>query len=639
MIHLYRLGNENYDKNGDVILSPVSCETDSTLNGDWTGTLVHPLDPEGKWKELQDDVVVKLPFMDGSDQLYQVVDHEVDDSKNRITCQLEHIFYQSIDDCWIDDKRPTNCNGQQALNSMITNPRYSGSSNISRTATAYYQDRNLMDAINGDDENSFLNRWGGEIYFNNFKITINDRVGADRGVEIRYGKNMNGMTMNVDYRDVVTRIKPKAYNGYTMTDDGCIDSPNINKYRTIKKKAMSFENVKMREDASDSDEEDGAIICDTQAQLDAALKEQCEQQYASGLDSPSVSGSINLVLLQNAEEYEDVKDLETVCLGDTVHCINRKIDVSSEARVVNLVWDAIRKKVVSVEIGELEFNFFDRASSTSRAIESVIDVKTKSVIAETIRGVINASDAMMKAQKTVAQKADVRALLFEDSDPDSPTFGAMCLGTQGLQISHERSPDGSDWVWGTAINYNSIIADYIITGILSDKTGNFYLNLDTGELVMNDGTFKGELETEKDVGVGNWLYLGTQQTDGTFSASGVTVGALGTGNINKPLLNMWGNINQKAGSILIKSCNESSKAAEVYVSSSEQDNDSYIQLTCEKLTINGQTGLTGEYDNNIVGIKVQNGIVRGVTHGGGLTGTYTVDNSITVKNGRVTGVD
>ena len=102
---------------------------------------------------------------------------------------------------------------------------------------------------------------------------------------------------------------------------------------------------------------------------------------------------------------------------------------------------------------------------------------------------------------------------------------------------------------------------------------------------------------------------------------------------------MWGNINQKAGSILIKSCNESPKAAEVYVSSSEQDNDSYIQLTCDKLTINGQTGLTGEYDDNIVGIKVQNGIVRGVTHGGGLTGTYTVDNSITVRNGRVTGVD
>ncbi len=639
MIHLYRSGNESYDKNGDVILSPISCKTDSTLNGDWVGTLVHPLDPKGKWKDLQDDVVVKLPFMDGSDQLYQVVDHEVDDSKNRITCQLEHIFYQSIDDCWIDDKRPTNCNGQQALNSMITNSRYSGSSNISRTATAYYQDRNLMDAINGDDENSFLNRWGGEIYFNNFKITINDRIGDDRGVEIRYGKNMNGMTMNVDYRDVVTRIKPKAYNGYTMTDDECVDSPNINKYRTIKKKAMSFENVKIREDASDSDEEDGVIICDTQAQLDAALKEQCEQQYASGLDSPTVSGSINLVLLQNTEEYEDVKALETVCLGDTVHCINRKINVSSEARVVNLVWDAVRKRVMSVEIGEIEFNFFDRASSTSRAIESVIDVKTQSVIAETIRGVINASDAMMKAQKTVAQKADVRALLFEDTDPNSPTFGAMCLGTQGLQISHERTPDGSDWVWGTAINYNSIIADYIITGILSDKTGNFYLNLDTGELVMNDGTFKGELETEKDVGVGNWLYLGTQQTDGTFSASGVTVGALGTGNINKPLLNMWGNINQKAGSILIKSCNESSKAAEVYVSSSEQDNDSYIQLTCDKLTINGQTGLTGEYDDNIVGIKVQNGIVRGVTHGGGLTGTYTVDNSITVKNGRVTGVD
>lgn len=623
MIHLYRSGNESYEKNGDVILSPISCETDSTLNGDWVGTLVHPLDPEGKWKELQDDVVVKLPFMDGSDQLYQVVDHEVDDSKNRITCQLEHIFYQSIDDCWIDDKRPTNCNGQQALNSMITNQRYSGSSNISRTATAYYQDRNLMDAINGDDENSFLNRWGGEIYFNNFKITINDRVGADRGVEIRYGKNMNGMTMNVDYRDVVTRIKPKAYNGYTMTDDGCIDSPNINKYRTIKKKAMSFENVKMREDASDSDEEDGVIICDTQAQLDAALKEQCEQQYASGLDSPTVSGSINLVLLQNTEEYEDVKALETVCLGDTVHCINRKINVSSEARVVNLVWDAVRKRVMSVEIGEIEFNFFDRASSTSRAIESVIDVKTQSVIAETIRGVINASDAMMKAQKTVAQKADVRALLFEDSDPDSPTFGAMCLGTQGLQISHERTPDGSDWLWGTAINYNSVIADYIITGILSDKSGNFYLNMDTGELVMSDGTFKGNLNTQKNIRIGESIILADDLNNYQ------QVGNQGNIYVGKEDSNTYihfqdadytGDYNLHNHRIELHARN-----ASIIMDDASQDGSQ------TNLALIALDWGTHHMYLNATGISIDGNV--------GVTGTFVVNNSIEVTNGLVTGVN
>ena len=30
--------------------------------------------------------------------------------------------------------------------------------------------------INGEDENSFINRWGGEILFDNYTITINDHV-------------------------------------------------------------------------------------------------------------------------------------------------------------------------------------------------------------------------------------------------------------------------------------------------------------------------------------------------------------------------------------------------------------------------------------------------------------------------------
>ena len=51
----------------------------------------------------------------------------------------------------------------------------------------------------------------------------------------------------------------------------------------------------------------------------------------------------------------------------------------------------------------------------------------------------------------------------------------------------KRTPDDSNWQWGTAIDFQSINADYVITGILTDKNGKFYLNLDTGELRMKDG--------------------------------------------------------------------------------------------------------------------------------------------------------
>ena len=45
------------------------------------------------------------------------------------------------------------------------NSKYSGESNITKKATAYYQFKNLIEAINGGEDNSFISRWGGEILF------------------------------------------------------------------------------------------------------------------------------------------------------------------------------------------------------------------------------------------------------------------------------------------------------------------------------------------------------------------------------------------------------------------------------------------------------------------------------------------
>jgi phage minor structural protein len=608
MIQLYKKGNTNYDQNGDITLTPIKCLLDSTLNGDWLGSMEHPLDEKGRWKWISDDAVIKVPASDGTKQLYRIVNYDIDDNKG-VTCDLEHIFYDSMDDCWIDDKRPTDTNGQGALNSIITNSKYTGSSDILRLSTAYYVDKNLMEALNGSDENSFISRWGGEIYFDNFHVSVNNRVGSDRNVEIRYGKNMNGMHISTDMRDIVTRIKPKAYNGHTMTNNGVVDSPNLDKYRIVHKKAIEFSNIKMREDAQEDDEENGIIVCDTQEQLDVALQNAAQEQFELGIDAPTVSGEINVFLLQNSKEYEDVKELEQVCLGDTVHCRNKRIDVVSETRVVHLIWDAILKKVNFVEIGELSYNYFDDVDSVKTAVEKVINVETNTVIAEKVQGVISAANAMLMAQKDRANKTEVKAILMQDTDPESPSYGALCLGTQGLMLAMERTEDGSDWKWGTAIDYRSIHADYIITGILSDLNGTFYLNMETGELVMNDGEFKGILNTYKDVGIGNWLYLGTQATDGNFSASGITVGPLDSGTDNKPVINMWGNIKNGSGSINIVPFSGDDGCG-IFITRNGSNNS--IQLKGKTLTINGKSGLTG---------------------------TYQVENSLTVEKGLVTGVD
>lgn len=470
MIQIYNVENKDYDHNGDMTLLPEECSVHVVLNGEWTATLEHPIDDEGRWKYINDNAVVKMPSFNG-EQLFRIKNKEKRDSG--VSAELTPIFLDAKEDCFLLDVRPTEKNGQDALDIMTApNKMYSAKSDIKKLSTAYYQTKNLIEAINGNDENSFINRWGGEILYNNYQITIDDHVGGDYGVQVLYGKNIakDGFSETIDMTEVATRIIPKSYNGYMIAGDTpWIDSPLIEKYPTAHYKVMSFEDVKMRADASEDDEENGTIICDTQEQLEEALRKRCEEQYAADVDKPKITIKANMELLQNTELYEDVKELETVSLGDAVHCKHSKLGIVSDARVIELEWDAVRNKLTSVTLGEFQYNFLNNVSSVMNRVEQAIR-SDGTLVGQQVRGVINGVKAQLKAQSTIAKKQTVRAVLFEDLDPESPTFGAMCLGTLGFEIASERTADGNDWKWSTFGTGAGFFADFIVAGtMLADR--------------------------------------------------------------------------------------------------------------------------------------------------------------------------
>lgn len=363
MIQIYELSNTNYNMNGDSVLLPMVAKLSAQINSAWTATLTHPIDDMGRWKYIKEGAVLKMPSFNG-EQLFRI--KSVSKTDTEITATAEPIFMDSMGDCFLVDVRPTDKTGQQALDIMTApNGKYSGESNITAVNTAYYQDKNLIEAINGDDENSFINRWGGEIEFDNFTVKINYRLGEDRGVELRYGKNIpvDGFTYETDISEIVTRIYPKAYNGHKMSGNGYVDSPLIDSYPTVHAVAITFSDVKMREDAGDDDEENGVIICDNQAELDAALKQRCIDQFSTGIDQPKVTINADMVLLANTEQYRDYQVLETVSLGDTIHCVNSHLGIKYDARVIALTYDSVLKRVESVTIGDAEYNYFNNLTS------------------------------------------------------------------------------------------------------------------------------------------------------------------------------------------------------------------------------------------------------------------------------------
>lgn len=479
MIEAYRTDNTDYKKNGDMPLLPIEAKVNVELNGTWVLELKHPIDGEGRWKYLEEEAVAKCPSFNG-DQLFRIKSIEKNDDS--VFAKAYPIFFDSKNDCFLTDIRPTGKNGQEALNIMLaSNKKYSAQSDIAKNTTAYYEYMNLMEAINGDNANSFLSRWGGEILYDNFKIIVNERVGGDYGVELRYGKNIpaNGITEMVDMSEVVTRIYPKSYNGYKLSGNGYVDSPILSNYHTVKAATMKFDNIKMREDAQEDDEEKGIVVCDTKAELDKALTEACKKQFEAGLDKPKVTIEADMVLLQNTDQYKDYEILETVSLGDTIHCRHDKLGIISDARVVGLEYDCILNRVTSVVLGQFQSNYIDHVTSSVDKIDSVID-SDGDIMAERIKGLLDGMSTQLRLQSTVAKKVKGRAFTVEDLDPDSPLFGCMTWGTQGFQIANRRTADNRDWDWRTAATAKGFVADAIVTGTLADRTGTNYWDLDKG---------------------------------------------------------------------------------------------------------------------------------------------------------------
>ena len=486
-IMLYKVGNNNFDMNGDHTLHPVSCEATFNLNDVWQLDIDIPIGNE----DFKAGAVISVDTPYGKRQLYRIQDTDRD--MDNASATAYPIFLDSRNDCFLWDVRPTNKIGQDALDIMLAGSKYTGQSDITTASTAYYVQKNFIDALNGDDENAFLKRWGGEVAYQNFKIIVNNRLGADNGLRVEFGFNLTGLQEQVDMSNVVTRIIPKAFNGYILPDNEVVDSPLINNYPVVYTRVIEYQDVKLAEDATEEDEDNGTIICATMEELYAALRTKANAEFDAGIDLPNITYDVDMVDLSRTDLYKDYAGLLNVQLGDTVHVKNRRMGIETTARVITLVYDCITRKVTSLTLGDYEANYFNDVSSTvstvnglNEAVGNIYDPNSGTVIAGKISGVINLLQTSLRAQKDIAEGQDVRAILFEDLDPDSPTYGALCIGTQGIQIAKERNETDTDWVWGTAIDFQSINADYVVTGVLTDATGRFSLNLNTGELYIQD---------------------------------------------------------------------------------------------------------------------------------------------------------
>ncbi|MDH5096007.1 phage tail spike protein [Clostridium perfringens] len=497
----YKIDNYNFVKNGDITLQPIDGKLRLELN---TGLneieFELPYDKEKRWTRIEEWGVIKTDaFYSKNKQLYRI--YNIDKGMFSLKIKARHIFFDLVKHN-ILDTRAVACNGKQALDKILEGTKYKGHSDIDRINTCYFSVTNIVQAINGENDNSFRNRWGGEMLFDNFDIYINNRIGGDYGVRVNYSRNMEDVNLIIDRDNIVTRAYPRAFDGI-MLPEKYIDSPLINKYPIVCEDYIDMSDLKLKDPNTSNDEG-----FDTEEELYQAMRERMKKLYEGGIDKPRVSGNVKVAMLENSIEYKDFKGLVNIGIGDTVTVNHKDIDIDMKTRAITIEWNLVTKKYENIEFGDVEVNYFAKQDIAREQLDNILN-KNGTVNAGEMEGIINAMQTKFKALRDVAQPQHTLGMLFEDKIKGSASYGAMAIGSMGFMIASERTLDDKDWNWKTFGSGQGFFADWLVgklrTVLIENMDGSFQMDLNKpgGMIFRNNG--KDAMKIERNmVQLFNW---------------------------------------------------------------------------------------------------------------------------------------
>ncbi|MED2760255.1 phage tail spike protein [Bacillus thuringiensis] len=456
MITLYKPNETDFTHNGIGVLDKHIYHATVTeeLNGLFAFTFSYPLfAPHGI--KIDGMSIIKVPTPDG-EQLFRVVTPKV--SMGEVTAQCYHIFYDLTENL-IEDIFAESTNGNGAMNRMSTGCQYKHPftfySDISTIASARMVRKNPVEALlDSSQDNSFVNRWGGELKRDNFDVKMLKNRGMDRGVVIRHKKDLLGYEGNVDWKSPVTRIMPQGFDGLFLPEK-YVDSPNMNKYPHPKIRVVECKDIKAAV-GEHANKEDAVPLEEAYRRLRQAAKDMFTIQK---IDQPKATYKVEFQELSQTEEYKDYKHLQSVYMADTVTVIHEENGVDIKAKVIAYKYDPIKKEYLDITIGNFKESFTDVSRKVDLVQEEVSNMPSSILDAAKA----NATSLINSGFGGHVRFYPERVLIMDTKDEKSAKK-VWQWNLNGLGYSST----GVNGPYGTAITSDGrIVADFITAGILS----------------------------------------------------------------------------------------------------------------------------------------------------------------------------
>lgn len=341
MITLYNGSETIFTHNGLGALSKcISAISSRELNGQWTLTIIHPLD--GNYNLIQAGQIIKAPTPSGN-QLFRI--YKVDEDLNKITIRCNHIFYDL-------SQRIVKSNlglggTQQGITAELLTDYATGTNLFTvsgdgtvATSIQMVMGNNVLNTLVAQEE-GVVKQFNCEFDFDNYNIRVLNQVGENNGVLISFRKNLVGLNEIIDYSTLATRLFPISSDGIILAGaNPYVDSPIISSYPIIYTQTLNCDTIKL---------DDTNTIDDVYVDL----QNECIKQFNNGVDVPYFVYKVDFVQLSKTEEYKNYTALEDVNIGDTVIVRHEKLNKNLTSRVYAYQYDCLLEKINSLDLGNI----------------------------------------------------------------------------------------------------------------------------------------------------------------------------------------------------------------------------------------------------------------------------------------------
>ena len=288
------------------------------------------------------------------DQLFRIKSATVDTKAMEVSVYAQHAAYD-LSAILVKDLELSQVTPAMAISritdSLMMPYRGSIATNLTTdedgTYTGKIQGKNATFALL-DPDNGVVNRFKARLTRNNWDLYVLRDTPRDRGIVLKYGKNVKGITWKRSTENLVTRVVPVAKNekGEDLyLPENWVDSPNINDHPVIYMQRLAVKGQVGKDDGTGTDTKWTAETL--YEEMRAKAQERFDVDHA---DEVYVEITVDFEQLGDTVEFAWLKGLEQILLYDTVHAVDERVGLEAALKVTELEWDLVRKKVTALKL-------------------------------------------------------------------------------------------------------------------------------------------------------------------------------------------------------------------------------------------------------------------------------------------------